>query len=508
MPSVFRVLCSWSIAAALTAPALAEAKRVDPYFVVVTRPKESVRCADGPIYYPVGEVKAGDVLRVDGESPGWLRVEYLPGMKAYVPAAEGTFDQSARTVRLTKGSVLRAANATGQLPWWPLLDNASEMPAGTSFADAQPVKTPDGNVDGYLVAAPPKARGFIRTDATRKATADEAATYTGATAPAAAPKTAPTPPPAAPAPAGTPTASTPPSSGTPAPGATPPADGATLVKVPETVPPPIPATGNPADAPGAQGAAAAPAPAPARPGQRPEVTRRIDDVNTLRTMYERVMSSAQDEAELQTVITEFNRKIEALGSAGDDARVRAGLQQRADALRLRQEVIETRRRIRDTGALDDRMRQVRVALEDVEKQAIYTVVGRILPSTVYDGQRGMPLMYRVETADASSTRTVGYVVPREGIDLLTKLGKVVGIVGESRFDPALNLNIVAPTRVDEFRLSGGRLEVVPPEGSSGVTPATPSGQPLQPAGQNPQPASPPAGQQPQPGSGVPVDMNK
>lgn len=462
--------------AGLGARAHADVKRVDPYYVVVAKPRENLRCADGPIYYPVGEVKAGDVLRVDGEGQGWLRVEYLPGMKAYVPASEGTFDEGAKSVKLSKGSVLMAANATGARPWWTLLEKDAELPAGTTFAGATPVKTPDGTVEGYLVAAPPKARGFIRADATRKATPEESATYTGATPPKVASASPPSPPAAAPPPAGTTAAAKPdaarvvpvqPSGAEPTPAEIP---GTTVV---------MPSGRTPADAaPGTASAAAG-----STPGAAPEVTRRVDDLSLLREMFDRVVSGNQGEGELQTVISEFSRKIDSLGSSGDEGRMKAGLQQRVDALRLRMEIIQTRQRIDNLGNIDDRLRQIKVALEEVEKQAIYTIVGRMLPSSVYDGQRGMPLMYRVESADVSSTRTVGYVVPREGIDLMTKLGKVVGIVGEARFDPALNLNIVAPTRIDEFRLSpGGRLEVIPPEGSTGVTPATPSGQPIQPRG--------------------------
>jgi len=166
-------------------------------------------------------------------------------------------------------------------------------------------------------------------------------------------------------------------------------------------------------------------------------------------MFNQVMSPKADTTEIQTVIAEFNRKISSLGSTPDDQRMREGLEQRLRALTLRTELLETFKQVKDateaTAADDSRLRDL---VAEAERQSVYTVVGRIVPSTVYDGKRGMPLMYRIETVDTASTRTVGYVVPRQGVELLTKLGKVVGVVGDSRYDEALRMNLVSPRRVD------------------------------------------------------------
>ena len=68
-------------------------------------------------------------------------------------------------------------------------------------------------------------------------------------------------------------------------------------------------------------------------------------------------------------------------------------------------------------------------------------------SNVYNGER-LPKMYRIQSVSRvdGSPRTLGYVTPDKSID--GKLGSVVGIVGEPRFDPQLRLVIVRPDQVD------------------------------------------------------------
>ncbi len=427
---------------ALAGQAHADVKAVPAKYVVITKDNAAMRCADGGHFYAVRMLKQGETVRVDGEGSGWLRVGYPAGTRAYVGQQEGTFDAAAKTLKLTRGTKMMAANEGGAAPWWPLLE--SDVGAGTTFNDAEPVKAADGTVQGYLVAAPAQSRGFVRAEMTRAASADEAAKAGGPVVakPVDAIKTAESVKPAE---------------------ATKPTDGTTpaaeIVEIKPTEAMPGPTTTTMTS-----GRTTS---VPARPN--PELTRRVDDINLLRDLFDRAMQRSETEAEVQTVISEFNRAIDALPTSGEDGRVRVALEQRRDALVLRQEIIQTRRKLNAPDMLDDRMRQIRVAIEQANRQAIYSIVGRMLPSTVYDGKRGMAMMYRIESADISSTRTIGYVVPRDGMDLLPKLGKIVGIIGETKIDPALQLNIVAPIRVDELQVIGGKFEVVPGS-SSGTTP--------------------------------------
>lgn len=482
----------------LAGHAAADIKAVEPYYVVVTKDNVPLKCSDGNIYYPVAKLKANQVLRVDGTGGGWLRAEYPSGTRAYVKADEGMYDDAAKTLKLTRPSKLMSANADGARPWWYLLDN--DVVAGTVFANAQVVKSPDGTVEGYLIAAPAGARGYVREEATRAATADEAkgfmpvAAATPEPTPAPTPATVTTPRPsdtaAAPvapvAPAVTPVApattastptpapTTPTTSSAPATASTPAADTGSTITMSQT-----PAPGTTPTAPATTDASTAnanampgttistPAPTPVVP------TKRVDDAETLRNMFDRVMQGPGDETEIRTVISEFNRSINSLGNSDADTYKRRALESRLEALKLRQEVLDMRQRISETDRqFAQKTQQTTIAIQEVEKQAIYSIVGRIVPSTVYDGRRGLPMMYRVESADASSTRTIGYVVPREGVDLLTKMGKVVGIVGEAKMDPALGLNIVAPRRVDSLEIVGGKFQVVQETQSTSTTTST------------------------------------
>lgn len=480
----------------------ADVKAVEPYFAVLTKDAVPFKCSDGNIYYAVRVLKTGDLLRVDGEGGGWLRAEYPAGVKAYVKADEGTFDDAGKTVRLSKPSKLMSANVTGARPWWYLLEQ--DLPAGMLLGGAEVVRSADGTVEGYLVMAPAQSRGYVRAETVRRATAEEAAAYKPAeVAKVEAPGSKPAETPATPASAAAAPQSAP--SGTPT----------EITMTPAPVPggqasQPAPVTPAPAGG-AAAGTPAAPAPAVAA---APRPTQRIDDVETLRAMFDRVMQNKGDESEIASVIAEFNRKINSLGDNPRDAQVRTALTSRLEALHLRQEVLETRRSVGAGAAqYDERARSVKIAMEEVERQAIYTIVGRMLPSTVYDGRRGLPLMFRIESADLSSTRTIGYVVPQDGVDLLPKMGKVVGIIGEAKFDPALGLNIVAPRRVEVLNMVGGRFQVVPDSSGSqppvqpGTLPGSASTQPATqpattPAGTPVQPVSPPTA------SGDSPDMNK
>lgn len=442
----------------MTGPALrasaGDFTKVEPYFVVVTRESSPMRCSDGRTFYAVRALKAGEVLRVDGEGSGWLRVEYLPGMRAHIKASELTLSADGKSGSLKVPSRLMAANVESLRPWWPLLAQGSELEAGTKFVVVEAVKGPDGVVDGYLVEAPAGSRGYVQPEQVRKATPEESAGYTSIAGPGAAvPKTAPmtqpgtppiTPPGSQPTPAGAPAPVAPPAV---SPGVTP---VAPVAPAPSGSPIPVESPGaTPPDggAPVAPLTPAAPAPAPVLAPVDPR-KQRVADWDVLRSQWDNVMGKRSDTSELNAVIAEFQRKIASMGSTPEDLRISEALRQRVRALELRRDVIQSVQASKaGDPSITEREGRVRQLVLEAEKQGVYAIVGKMLPSNVYDGRRGMPLMYRIESADSSSTRTVGYVIPEEGVDLITKLGKVVGIQGESRFDEGLRSQMVRARRV-------------------------------------------------------------
>lgn len=432
---------------AAAAPAMAQpaVKAVQPYVVVVTTDKAPMQGGDGDLYYPVRELKAGELLRVNAEGTVWLRVDYTPGMKAYVHASDAEAAKDGKSIRLIRQSQLLSfdsrPNAGGRAPWWPL-DMEAPLAAGTTLEVLSEDKGPDGVVKGYVVPAPAKARGFVKKDHVRRATPEEASKFAGAEPPSATPAAAApgtsTPAPAGEAPAGAPgvppgfapvtPAAAQPESATP-PGATPPEATPAVPVIPVREPPPPP--------------------------------KKDEDVEKLRTAFDKAMSTS-DGGDVDALIQSFERKINSLGSTPVEQSLKMGLEQRLAVLKFRQEVMQEAARVEAaTAERQSRITEVRLIVERAEKQAIYNIVGRVVPSTVYDGKRGLPLLYRVESADALAPRTVGYILPNPQMDLTLRLGKVCGIVGDTRFDDSLGLNIISPKRVDVLGVNAPAPGTVP-----------------------------------------------
>lgn len=449
---------------------------VEPYWAVVTADNSPLKCRDGSPYYAVAMLNTGAVVRVDGASSWWVRCEYPKGTKAFVKAEEAAPTPDGKQVSLTTASRLMAANVSGgeRGNWWQLLD--SEVPAGTKFEVSQALKTPDGKVYGYLVTAPPQARGYLRSEQVRKATQPEIDAHLktiGGTAPPITPvDNKPKPPSPAPA--------------TPAPGATPPS--------PTGVTPTDPnATSNAAPAPGTpeQGGVTPPSSAPVEPVKPREPTpleKRWTEADALRAVFDRVQAQPVNEAEFGPAVSEFNKVIASLDSSPEQERIKQFLQQRLAILQMREDLQKTLREARERNVkFGESEKRLSAEIAAVQQQRRYAAVGKLIASTVYDGVT-LPKMYRVVSLDGFG-RTVGYVAPTVDFEVESRLGLVVGIVGEARFDEALRLNIIRPERIDA-------LTVTP--GGSVVVPATPVEPPANPGGAAPAPVDLPDSSRPRP----------
>lgn len=434
---------------------------VEPYGIVITSDNVPLKGGAGLVYYAVAMLKSGQVLKVDGQAPGgWLRVEYPKGLRAFVKADDAALEEGGKSIRLTRPSNLMAVNIAGgeRGHWWTLVDEP--RPAGAKFPVVETLKTPDGKVYGYLVPAPPEARGYVKSESTRKATAQELAAYeqslgaapTPAGAEAAKPKVAPAPA-ATPAPAGgAPAKATPPD-----PGAAPAGGG-----VIRTIAPP----GGDA-APQAPGAAGGPVPTADGTAQAADtvaaakpVERRVGTVESLQSLFEQVQGGK--DAELSSVIAEFERSIRALGQTDEERRTAEFLTARLEVLRLRQAVQASRLAAEEAArGLQQQQSHLQEQVRNLERARNYAMVGRLVPSTVYDGKR-LPKMYRIQSLEPGFARTIGYLSPAANDELDSRLGRIVGVVGDARFDESLRLNIVTPKRVD----------VLSPSEIPGAAPAT------------------------------------
>jgi hypothetical protein len=225
------------------------------------------------------------------------------------------------------------------------------------------------------------------------------------------------------------------------------------------------------------------------------------NLNQIAETFNRVMRQPLATAELETAIAQIEAFRATLGSSERDNRLSTALQSYVDALRLRMEVRDGQR-AGEAAARSTTLQGTELGQRviELERQRIYNVIGRLVRSTVYDGDR-VPLLYRVMSPEPGSARTLGYLQPSDKFDLTNKLEQVVGIIGEIRPEASLRTNLIVPRRVDVVSLQPivvspdiPGMVFTPQERTTqppmpGVTPATPGERVPAPA-----PAEPPAGE--------------
>jgi len=472
------------VALAAAVPCVAQVKDAAPYAAVVTADNTPLRCGDG-LYYRVADLSRGQVVEVDGESANWSRVAYPAGTPAYVKVEEATADEATATVRLKSPSALKAVHvAAGFGSSWKALLTAP-INEGTTLKWLETVKD-NGVVLGYKVVAPAGAKGYVENKSLRKANSEEAARVGLAVARETA-KPAVKPGEAKPAdakptetkPAGTSPAVTNladpivPSGVTP--GATPGTPTpAALSMMPAVVPSVTPAADGSAQ-PTTAVDAAIETPDPKKP-------LRIGTLDQLESTFQAVRKQPIEQAELDALLTEFDRSIASAAENPEKQFQVKQLERRRDALKIIKEARDRSLALtRAQQDIDSRGKLVNQRLAELEAQRVYTIIGLLVPSTVYDGKR-LPLMYRLQSVGSASPTTIGYLRPADALQLQTKVGTVVGVVGEASIDRSLMLNIIAPTRVDSLQAAvTGQPQSQTPSLTPGVIPSTNAvvGEPVQ-----------------------------
>lgn len=423
------------VALAAAVPCLAQVKDVAPYAAVVTADNTPLRCGDG-MYYRVADLGRGQVVEVDAESANWSRVAYPSGTPAYVKVDEATADEASATVRLKSPSSLKAMNfAAGFGGSWKVL-LAAPVNEGTTLKWLETVKE-DGVVRGYKVVAPAGARGYVENKSLRKASPDEAARV-GLAVARQAEKPAEVKPveakPVEPKPVGTTPAGTSPA----------------VTNLADPM--------DPGTSPVASETAATPGTIPTEPEvggtiETPDAKKplRIGTLDELESTFQSVRRQPIEQAELDALLTEFDRSIEHAAGNPEKEFQRKQLERRREALRIIKEARDRKVALmRAQQDIDSRGRVVNQRLAELEAQRVYTIIGLLVPSTVYDGKR-LPLMYRLQSVGSASPTTIGYLRPADAMQLQTKVGMVVGVVGDASIDRSLMLNIIAPTRVDTLQ---------------------------------------------------------
>jgi hypothetical protein len=416
---------------AIVSPALAQVQSVTPYYGVVTVDKAKVHCGDNDRFYRIGELPTGWVVVVDGEGSAWSRIGYPSSFPALVRVQDVKIEGTAAT--LIEPSKLRAGNATAGYTlansWKSLLD--VPLPTGTKFDVLEAVKEGE-SVVGYKVTAPQAARAFVETRALRHATEAEVAAFKAKSSLPTLPSAA-TPIPGNPTPSATP-------AGNPA--------------VNPTVPSGTPSNGGtetataPANTTGVQ-PVKTPDVTPAFPAEAKGTERAVGSLEALENRFKEVWKQENAGAEVGEMKTEFERAL--AGTPEDQVGRRKALQNRINALQMRLDLYDKVRKQEEARArIDSNKTELTKQIEQWEQSRVYTIVGELRPSTVYDG-KNLPLMYRIVSVGGTSPKTLGYLKSSKEVDLTKMLGQVVGVIGEATMDRSLKLNIVSAVKVDVLR---------------------------------------------------------
>jgi hypothetical protein len=415
-------------------PATAGAARE---FKSVSAAEAHIRCAGGTYYYPIARVRANDVLVSLGKEGEWVRVEYPTGTFAYVGAEDA--EKRDANVALTAPSRLKAANLNYGLrgSWKAVYDEP--LPVGTTLRLIEPVADEGGQTTAFLVEAPAGAIGYIHESSIRDATPEEIAKFKASMVPM---------------PKGETTAN---------------AQGAGQAG-PNAAEAQHAPTGENATAPVAEAGDATPDQGESAPGETGlranEQVVSIDQSQhqtapsgpdaqfmataaALDAAFREVYAQPVIDAEYDELIAELKRAGESIpGTSSDVELFKRRIEQRVAVLELKRDVQKEQRALAEaTRKIDEGAARLAEQLAALEKSQSYSIVGRLVPSTVYDGSR-LPLMYRIQSVGHAVPRTLGYVRPNEGVDIKSKVGEVVGVIGQSSLDLSLKLRVIRPERID------------------------------------------------------------
>jgi len=414
-------------------------------YVVVSAEDAVLRCGEGIVFYPIAKLKRGRVLEVDGRRDQWLRVRLSGVGSAFVKAERVRVQDGWAT--LTEATRLRQVNVgSGYVgSWKSLLGDPLEV--GTRLKIIEPVPGQTGEPVAYRVTAPTGSHGFIHQRLVRDATEQEIAAFK-AGAPAAgvnAARETGSKPRAGASEASADTGDAPSQAE---------ADDESLL---EPIMDPVADAGEGlTTTPRVPNRVQKPSTAVAAPRERtikaPDGgAHAVASLDDLERAFSAVRAQKGEDAELEALIGQFEQALSAITGQGPiEQRLRRRVRQRIDLLRLRLDVREERRRM-DEAARGARQASSRFAdqIEQIRRDGAYTLVGRLVPSVVYDGTR-LPLMYRLRSVGQGTPRTLGYLRPGTDQPLYRLLGEVVGVRGQVALDPTIHLRIIVPERVDRI----------------------------------------------------------
>ncbi|MEN0019767.1 MAG: hypothetical protein AAF747_02670 [Planctomycetota bacterium] len=490
MPSVTQTAFASLAAFVMLMPGFARGQvaDVEPYYATVLDSGTPMRAGKLLDYYEVAQLAAGTVLLVDGEEEGWARVGYPAGVAGMAKLeVEPIDDNTVRVLRPTTLYALSSLRGVGG-SWQQLLADEDALQPGTTLELIETFRDTSGGVVAYAITPPAAARGYVELNDLRRATDEEIAAFeaefgsaenmdAGDASDEAAEEVVEDS--AAEQPAVT--------------------DEATEAEVEVEE---LEATADKATAesivedivlPGDEPEVAVETEVMAEETEVVEVEKAVDNSETtaapvaeapadagpqpltieqLEAAFRQAQRNPRADVELDELAVEFRAAIDRLGFDPADRNLRNALAGRLQLLNLRIEARDARRRLAERRRqIDAGESNLSQRLAELERSGNYIVVGRLVPSSLYDGVR-VAQLYRVVSAQGQTPRTLGYIEPTTELALPTKTGQLVGVVGRRTTDDPRPIQLIAASRVDVLT-PGGRAIGVAPAPSTGSVGAPP-----------------------------------
>ncbi len=427
-------------------------------YAVVKSDGTVLRCGDMPRFYRVMDLSAGSVVRTLGAADGWTQVVYPNGSTAYVEA-DRVESINSKTVRLTKASGLLAPSALlgASGSWCPLF--AEPLPVGTTLKVVEEITGIGGTVTKYLVEAPQPpvstspSRGFVRSDELRAATASEIEAVqrlTGQGENESADTGGDIDPVDPGAGSGDPATESPltdPEDEGLDTSLLDPIETGPLDPATEPVEPAI-ATGpetDPVDQTTLATNTGGTAQVPVVPTQQEIIALTVNELNAAFADLQN-MSRDDADAAFEEMVAECRRTADKLAS---EPELVQAVNQRLEWLQLRIKLRDQRRALDQTlEQANQRQRAISLQVSEWRQGRSFTVIGRVLRSSLYNGER-LPLMYRIESVEGPGFgRTTAYLRGDDERDFARFVGGIVGIVGNTQYDDALGVRIITADRVE------------------------------------------------------------
>jgi hypothetical protein len=470
MALVLPLLIAGLFLALLPRPAAAAAD--NGYTGAVVDDKAEIRSGAGTGFYPVGVATRGQQVHVVEVVEGYVKIVPPKGVYSLISKAFVDAKGDGKTGVVNGDSSDAKVNAVFAAP---ASGDSKYLRRQTNLNKGDTVEIVGEEGSNWKIVPPKDAYVYLPPGSVRRVQAGAPVIKPEpkpepATPPVKAVE-APRPAPAAaggesvrPAPERTATAATRPSEG-----------DATRVGAKPEAQKPTPAAAQPVD--GNEPAVAADNPPAAKPVEAPKAKPLAPESPTLADAEARLAEAGKHPVKDQP-IDELLATYHNLANDGtlspSDRRIvnyRIGQLERNQTIQESLRLIEAARK---EGTTPIRVEEPKPRVPGVFNPADYDAVGQLLASGVYNGETG-PRLYRL--VEPKHMRTIAYVQASGKLDPAQTLGKIVGIKGSQRYDPAIKLRVITVDQIDVLEAGTAAGEAEPPAEAEKKAATPPASQP-------------------------------